>query len=76
MEVFSTIVLFEERQPVYHLHFAEVAEEALTNDTWVSNYAFISMPNTLTFFILKKEKRKEKPESCKNSLCYQEFMKF
>lgn len=58
MEVFSTIVLFEEKQPMYHLHFAEVAVEASTNDTWVSNYAFISMPNTLKFFIKKRKEKK------------------
>lgn len=54
MEVFSTHVLSEAKQPMYHIHFAEVAVEASTNDTRVSNYAFISRPNTLKFFIKKK----------------------
>lgn len=58
MEVFSTPVLFEAKQPMHHLHFAEVAVEASTNDTWVSNYAFISRPSTLTSFI-KKEKKNQ-----------------
>lgn len=58
MGVFSTIVFFEEKQPMYHLHFAEVAMAVSTNDTWVSNCAFISMPNTLKFFIKKEKKRK------------------
>ena len=56
MEVFSTHVLFEAKQPMHHIHFAEVAVEASTNDTLVSNYAFISTPNTLKFFIKKKKK--------------------
>ena len=56
MEVFSTHVLFEAKQPMHHIHFAEVAVEASTNDTWVSNYAFISRPNALKFFTKKKKK--------------------
>lgn len=57
MEVFSTLALFAAKQFMHHFHFAEVAVKDSTNDSWVSNYAFISRPNTLKFFI-KKEKRK------------------
>lgn len=59
MEVFSTLVIFEAKQPMHHLHFAEVAVEASTNDTWVSNYAFISRPSTLTSFIKEGKKKKK-----------------
>ena len=73
MDVFSTIVLLEGKQPMCLFHFAEVAVEASTNDTWVSNYAFISVTNTLKVFI---KKEKEKTQCCKNSLCHQELKIF
>lgn len=65
MEVFPMIVLFKEKQPMHHLHFAEVAVKASTNDTWALNYASFSIPNTLKFFI-KKEK---KTQSSAKILC-------
>lgn len=54
MEVSPTIVLFEAKQAVHHLCFAEVAVEASTNDTWVS----LSSGQILLNFLLRKKKRK------------------